>query len=100
MNDQRVSVSGAASNRDSRGRHPDPAQIEAEYARDSWQASRLGIDAPRGRASITFAGLSQPWLRQAVKAWCRWRLATGCAWTTANACATTLSRFSAFLAAS
>jgi len=100
MSDHPVSVSGAGPGRGGRGRHPDPAEIEAEYARDVWQASRLGIEAPRGRASITFAGLSQPWLRQAVKAWCRWRLVTGCAWTTANASATTLSRFSAFLAAS
>ncbi len=89
MSDHPVPASAGGPGRGGLGRPPDPAEVDAEYARDTWQASRLGIQAPRGRASITFAGLSQPWLRQAVKAWCQWRLATGCAWGTANACAGT-----------
>jgi site-specific recombinase XerD len=80
-------------------RWPDPAQVEAEYAKDHWEASRLGVRAQRGRSTVRFTGISQPWLRQAAKDWSRWRLATGCAWNTITASVTALNRFSAFLAA-
>ena len=80
-------------------RWPDPAAVEAEYAKDRWNANALGIPAPRGRESVRFSSIGQAWLRQAVKDWCRWRLATGCAWGTITASATTMDRFSAFLAA-
>jgi integrase len=80
-------------------RWPDPAQVEGEYAKDHWEASRLGVRAPRGRNTVRFSGISQPWLRQAAKDWSRWRLATGCAWNTVTASVLALNRFSAFLAA-
>jgi site-specific recombinase XerD len=80
-------------------RWPDPAAIDAEYAKDRWQAAALGVPAPRGRGSVRFIGISQPWLRPAVKEWCRWRLAIGCAWGTVSASATAVDRFSSFLAA-
>jgi integrase len=79
---------------------PDPAQLEAEYAADVWEASRLGFAAQRGRSTISFGRLCQPWLRHSVKDWCRWRLATGCTWNTAATTVSALNRLSAFLAAS
>jgi integrase len=88
-----------ASAADVAGRWPDPAAVEAEYAKDRWNANALGIPAQRGRESIRFSSIGQPWLCQAVKDWCRWRLATGCAWGTITASVTTMDRFSAFLAA-
>jgi len=77
----------------------DPVAIDAEYAKDRWDAERLGIDAMRGRSVARFDTISQPWLRQAVKDWCRWRLATGLAFTSISTFALALSRFSQFLLA-
>jgi integrase len=80
-------------------RRPDPAQVEAEYAKDHWEASRLGVQAWRGRDKVRFTSISQPWLRQAAKEWSRWRLVTGGAWSSMTAGVGALNRFSAFLAA-
>lgn len=91
-------MSDATGHRRGAGR-PDPAEVEAEYAKDAWQAQRLGLPARRGRDSLSFASIGQPWLRQGAKAWCRWRLATGVSWNTATAFATSLHRFSSYLAA-
>ena len=77
----------------------DATEIEAAYAADRWEATRLGVPAARGRQQVRFDAISQPWLRQAVKDWCRWRLATGCTFSTIGAFSLALSRFSAFLAA-
>jgi integrase len=74
------------------------AELEAAYAADRWEAERLGVPARRGRDRVSFAGISQPWLRGAVKRWARWRLATGCSFMTIAAGALALSRFSTFLA--
>lgn len=74
------------------------AELEAAYAADRWEAERLGVPARRGRDRVNFAGISQPWLRDAVKRWARWRLATGCSFMTIAAGALALSRFSTFLA--
>jgi integrase len=51
--------------------------VEAEYASDSWVASRLGMVRRRPPHTISFAGVSQPWLRTAVKRWLRHRLGSG-----------------------
>lgn len=74
-------------------------EIEAAYAADHWTAARLGVAARRGRGSATFVAISQPWLREAVKAWARRRLASGAAFGTVDGVAQTMTRFSRFLAA-
>jgi integrase len=71
--------------------------VEAAYADDRWSAGRLGVAARRGRASATFDGITQEWLKEPVKAWSRFRLSTGCAFTTIIAGATAMARFSRFL---
>jgi integrase len=81
-------------------RSVDATEIEAAYASDRWEATRIGAPAARGRDQVRFDSISQPWLRQATKDWCRWRLATGCTFSTIAAFSLALSRFSAFLAAS
>jgi integrase len=73
-------------------------ELEARYAADAWQARQLGVPAARGRGAVSFAEISQPWLREAVKRWARQRLATGCAFNTIRASAAALKRFSGFLA--
>jgi integrase len=51
--------------------------IEAEYASDSWVATRLGMVQKRQPHSISFDKVSQSWLRAAVKRWLRHRLGSG-----------------------
>jgi integrase len=80
---------------DGHDRHP----LETAFAADHWDAREIRVPAPRGRESATFAGIAQPWLRDATKRWCRWRLATGSAFGTVTASTLALSRFSAYLAA-
>ena len=45
--------------------------VEAEYARDAWDARRLGLTVRVGHYRVSFARIPQPWLRAAVKAWSR-----------------------------
>jgi integrase len=73
-------------------------ELEWHYAGDAWHASVLGINAARGRGTVTFMGVAQPWLREAVKRWSRQRLAVGCAFNTIRTAGLAFSRFSAFLA--
>jgi integrase len=68
---------------------------EVEYPRDTWRLRNLGIDGPR--ATIAFATIGQPWLKELAKRWTRWRLSTGLGPQQASYAATTLARFSAFL---
>jgi integrase len=71
--------------------------LEDKWAADHWHAASLGIPARRGRGAASFDGITQLWLREAVKRWSRFRLATGCAMSTISAGALALSRFSRFL---
>lgn len=71
--------------------------LEGRYAADAWQAAELGVPAARGRGAVSFTGIGQPWLREAVKRWARQRLAIGCAFNTICAGALAFKRFSAFL---
>jgi hypothetical protein len=48
---------------------------DTEYPRDAWRLCNLGISQPE--ATITFAGIPQPWLRELAKRCTRWQLATG-----------------------
>jgi integrase len=50
---------------------------EGEYARDTWDARRLGVPVTVGHYRLSFEGVPQPWLRTAVKAWARGRLVGG-----------------------
>ncbi len=68
---------------------------ENEYPRDTWRLRRLGIDS--AHATLRFAGISQPWLKDLAKRWTRWRLSTG---LSAGACyqgVQAVARFGAFL---
>jgi integrase len=71
--------------------------LERLYAADRWRADELGVAAARDRQVVSFAGISQLWLRQAVKRWARQRLALNCAFNTVAAGALAFKRFSAFL---
>jgi integrase len=71
---------------------------DQEYARDTWDARRLGLPANGSSYLIRFGGIAQPWLRTAVKRWARFRLATGKAIGTVCGDATALDRFAGFLA--
>jgi hypothetical protein len=59
--------------------------VDAEFTRDRWDASALGIPARRGRGTANFTNISQPWLRDSVKAWCRFRLGAGYSFSTIDA---------------
>ena len=69
-----------------------------EYARDTWDARRLGLPARPPNYLVRFGGISQLWLREAAKTWARFRLATGRAVGTVCNDAHGLSWFSRFLA--
>lgn len=71
---------------------------ESEFARDVWRASVLGIPQARPPHQIRFDGLSQPWLRAAVKRSCRFRLGAGQAFGTVSIDERALRWFSRFLA--
>jgi integrase len=73
-------------------------ELDRRYGADAWQASELGVAAARGRGAVSFTGIGQPWLREAVKRWARQRLATGCAFNTIRSGALAFKRFSSFLA--
>lgn len=73
------------------------SRVEAEFAKDRWDASVLGIPARRGRDVARFASIEQPWLREAVKAWSRFRLGAGYSFGTIDAAGQNMARFSTFL---
>lgn len=71
--------------------------VEAEFAKDRWDAFVLGVPARRGRNIATFTIIEQPWLRESIKAWCRFRLGAGYSFNTIDATGQCMARFSAFL---
>lgn len=73
-------------------------EVEGEYAKDTWEAPRLGIAVRRGRDKVRFSAISQPWLREAIKQWSRFRLSSGYSFNTIDSGAQSLGRFSLFLA--
>lgn len=78
---------------------PGPSErLEQLYAADVWRAEELGVRAQRGKGTISFTRISQPWLRAAVRRWARQRLALNCAFNTITTGALALKRFSGFLA--
>jgi integrase len=70
---------------------------DTEYPRDTWRLRNLGIDQPE--ATISFAEIPQPWLRELAKRHARWQLATGLSAHTAGSGARAVTRFAAWLAA-
>jgi integrase len=70
---------------------------EDEYAKDTWDAFRLGVPARRGRNIARFGVIEQVWLREAIKRWSRFRLGAGYAFSTIDSGAQSLARFSGFL---
>ncbi len=53
-----------------------------QYPRAVWDLRVLRLD--RGIRYLRFDGITQGWLREAVKRWCRWRLSRGLAPATVN----------------
>jgi integrase len=71
---------------------------EGEYARDRWDARRLGIAVTVGHHSVSFEAIPQPWLRTAVKAWARSRLVGGMSFGAIRRDATAMRWFARWLA--
>ena len=69
---------------------------DTEYPRDIWRLCNLGIDQPE--ATISFAAIPQPWLKDLAKRYTRWQLATGLSASTAGSGARAVTRFAAWLA--
>ena len=74
------------------------ADAESEFARDVWRVGMLGLDTTRPPRTISFAEISQPWLRAAAKRHARFRLASGKALSTVDIEARSIRYFSDFLA--
>jgi len=72
-------------------------RLERVYQSDTWRARALGVPAARGRATVSFGGISSPWLKDAAKAWARHRLTLGYAFNTVRSAALAIKRFSEFL---
>ena len=74
--------------------------VEAEYARDDWDAGHLGVAAPGmvGHHRVSFARIPQPWLRQAVKSWARGRLTGGFSFGSIRRDVTAMGWFATWLA--
>jgi integrase len=69
---------------------------DVEYPREVWRLRNLGVN--HRIATITFAPIPQPWLKDLAKRWARWQLSTGLgAGCVANG-TRALARFGAFLA--
>lgn len=72
--------------------------VEGEYARDVWDARRLGIPVTTGHHRVSFGRIPQPWLRTAVKTWARHRLVAGMSFGAIRRDTTALSWFAGWLA--
>ena len=73
------------------------ALIDAEYARNRWDATVLGVAARRGRTLVHFEVIEQRWLREAIKRWSRFRLGAGYTFSTIDSGAQAMARWSLFL---
>jgi integrase len=71
--------------------------VEVGYARDTWDARRLGIPVTVGHHSVSFARIPQAWLREAVKSWARSRLVGGISFGAIRRDVTGLTWFARFL---
>lgn len=73
------------------------ADAESEFTRDVWRVGMLGLDTTRPPRTISFAEISQLWLRTAAKRHARFRLATGKRASTIDIEARSIRYFSRFL---
>ncbi len=71
--------------------------IEAVYAADVWEATRLGLVVARPPRSICFDRIAQPWLRGATKRWVRHSLGSGKAFSSVVVDVLALGWFSRYL---
>jgi integrase len=71
--------------------------VEAEYARDAWDARRLCVPVTVGHHRVSFASIPQRWLREAVKTWARSRLVGGMSFGAIRRDVTGLTWFGRFL---
>ena len=69
---------------------------DVEYPRDRWRLRNLGVDGET--ATISFAGIPQPWLTDLAKRCARWRLASGTGPSSVALGVRALARFAVFLA--
>lgn len=74
------------------------AGVEGEYARDCWDARRLGVPVTVGHHTVSFKRIPQPWLRAAVKTWARTRLVGGMSFGAIRRDTTALGWFAGWLA--
>lgn len=72
-------------------------RVERVYQSDTWRARALGVPAARGRATVSFEGISPPWLKDAAKAWARHRLSLSYAFNTVRSAVAAIKRFTEFL---
>jgi integrase len=72
-----------------------PGGWDSEYPRDTWRLRGLGITEGK-YATLQFAGISQPWLKEPAKRWTRWRISTGLSPSACYQGLRALRRFSAF----
>ena len=72
--------------------------VEGEYARDCWDARRLGVPVTVGHHSVSFERIPQPWLRVAVKTWTRNRLVGGISFGAVRRDTTAMGWFARWLA--
>ncbi len=72
--------------------------VEGEYARDRWDARRLGVPVTVGHHSVSFERIPQTWLRAAAKTWARARLVGGMSFGAIRRDTTAMSWFARWLA--
>jgi integrase len=70
---------------------------EPEYARDIWDARRLGVVVNLGYHTVSFERIPQAWLREVVKTWARARLAQGMSFGAIRRDVTAMSWFASWL---
>ena len=62
----------------------DATALELRTPQTTGTARSWACRHTRGRGTVNFAGICQPWLKEAVKSWCRWRLGNGGAFGTVS----------------
>ena len=73
------------------------ADAESEFARDLWRVAMLGLDTTRPPRTVSFAEISQLWLRAAAKRHARYRLGSGKRMSTIDTETRSIRYFSRFL---
>ena len=69
---------------------------DVEYGRDVWRLHNLGF---KGRQTLRFDRIPQPWLKELAKRWARWRISTGLCLEASRRAVRAAERFAQFLSA-